>query len=59
MTYSNTNVTEFDRIVQDINQKLLEFVLKTMQNKKNHFESIFNVLKEQYKAGKTVSEEWF
>ena len=59
MTYANTNVTEFDRIVQDINQKLLEFVLKTMQNKKNHFESIFNVLKEQYKAGKTVSEEWF
>lgn len=45
LTYANTNHTEFDRIVQDINQKLLEFVLKTMQNKKGHFESIFKELK--------------
>ncbi len=46
LTYANTNHTDFDKIVLDINQKLLEFVLRTMQNKKGHFESIFKELKD-------------
>jgi hypothetical protein len=54
LTYANTNHTDFDKIVLDINQKLLEFVLRTMQNKKGHFESIFKELKDQFKIGRTV-----
>jgi hypothetical protein len=45
LNYASTDQQQFDTVVQDINDKLLEFVLKTVQNKKGDFENIFIELK--------------
>jgi len=54
LTYASTQDQRHDEKVNNINTKLLEFVTKTVQNKKQDFEKIFQELKAQFKDAKTV-----
>ena len=45
LAYSGPEHSDYDKIVQKINETLLAFVLGTMLNKRGDFENIFHELK--------------
>lgn len=64
MAYSGPEHTDAEAIVSKINEKLREFVLGTMINKRGDFENIFHELKKQFKDSRTAKTKeiiitWF
>lgn len=58
LIYSNTGERSSDKVVNDINKILLQFVLGTMLSKRGDFKNIFETLKLQFKDTRTVSFQY-